>query len=476
MAVCEIWDVKGRPDHPIDYAKNPEKTANPKYSEGGLQALRDVMDYAVDLKKTAGLSSISDKEFFVTGVNCNIETARDEMLITKAQFGDEKEIVSFHGFQSFREGEVTPEIAHEIGVKLAERMWGNRFQVVVGTHLNTHCCHNHFVVNATSFADGKRYHDNKKNLAKLRALSDELCRQYRLSVIENPKGRKKPYALYMAEKNGLPTRDNLARLAIDEAISKSYTLQDFRRLMKEAGFDVALNPNRRYWTIKSGGWDKARRMYQLGEEYTNERIVGRIRENSYTVRFKKFAEPPKIKRYHVSGTKKNCRKVGGLRGLYLHYCYRLGFLPKGNKKDYRNVHSLLRDDLLKLDKITKETRLLCREGIDTMEQLFSFQDNLSVRLEDLLSQRKLLYAKSRKAPEPEKEEIKTELSKITNALRGVRKEAALCNSIIARTDGMRKKLSQIWEEERKGEEENVQRRRSGRPDRPHEFAGRGSHR
>ena len=226
MAVCEIWDVRGRLDHPIDYAENPEKTANPKYTEADLQAMVDVMEYATNKNKT-------EQRFFVTGVNCDPTTARDEMMITKAGWNDTSEIVCYHGFQSFKHGEVTPEQAHEVGVKLAERMWGNRFQVIVATHLNTDCLHNHFVVNSVSFADGMHYHDNKANLRLLRQRSDELCREYALSVIEHPSGKKKPYALYQAEKQGRPTRDNVARQAVDEAISKSFTLKDFDRQLAE---------------------------------------------------------------------------------------------------------------------------------------------------------------------------------------------------------------------------------------------------
>lgn len=176
MAVCEIWDVRGRLDHPIDYAENPEKTANPKYTEADLQAMVDVMEYATNKDKT-------EQRFFVTGVNCDPTTARDEMMISKAQWNDRSKIVCYHGFQSFKSGEVTPEQAHEVGVRLAEKMWGDRFQVIVATHLNTECLHNHFVVNSVSFADGKHYHDNKANLRLLRHHSDELCREYALSVI-----------------------------------------------------------------------------------------------------------------------------------------------------------------------------------------------------------------------------------------------------------------------------------------------------
>ena len=95
MAVCEIWDVKGRLDHPIDYAENPEKTANPKYTEADLQALVDVMEYATNKDKT-------EKRFFVTGVNCDTATARDEMMIAKAEWNDESEIVGMQHRSSGR--------------------------------------------------------------------------------------------------------------------------------------------------------------------------------------------------------------------------------------------------------------------------------------------------------------------------------------------------------------------------------------
>lgn len=253
MAVCEIWDVRGRLDHPIDYAENPEKTANPKYTEADLQAMVDVMEYATNKDKT-------EQRYFVTGVNCDPTTARDEMMIAKAQWNDESEIVCYHGFQSFKHGEVTPEQAHEVGVKLAQKMWGDRFQVIVATHLNTDCLHNHFVVNSVSFTDGKHYHDNKANLRLLRQRSDELCREYALSVIEHPSGKKKPYALYQAEKNGMPTRDNVTRQAVDEAISKSFTLKDFDRIMAEMGYRVSFDPNRKYWTVIGKGWKRPKRL------------------------------------------------------------------------------------------------------------------------------------------------------------------------------------------------------------------------
>lgn len=469
MAVCEIWDVRGRLDHPIDYAENPDKTANPKYTEADLQALGDVMKYATNGDKT-------EKQFFVTGVNCDIATARDEMLIAKAQWNDESEIVCYHGFQSFKSGELTPEQAHEVGVKLAEKMWGDRFQVIVATHLNTDCLHNHFVVNSVSFADGKHYHDNKANLRLLRQRSDELCREYALSVIEHPNGRKKPYALYQAEKQGLPTRDNVARQAVDEAISKSFTLKDFDRLMAEMGYKCSFDPNRKYWTIIGRGWKRPKRLYKLGEDYTNERIMERIRENFYAVKFNRFAEPTKqVKVYRVKGSLSGARRIGGLRGLYLHYCYKLGILPKGRKQNYAKLHYLLKDDLMKMDAITKEARLLCRCHIDTAEQLLSYQGSLESEKNELTEQRKGLYSLSRKVSGEEKEAVKTQISDISKRLGEIRKEVRLCEGIAARSGTLKEKLQAVRADEketkRKELMKNEHRRRCGGTNREDELRG-----
>lgn len=101
-----------------------------------------------------------------------------------------------------------------------------------------------------------------------------------MSVIEHPSGKKKPYALYQAEKQWRPTRDNVARQAVDEAISKSFTLKDFGRQLAEMGYRINFDPNRKYWTIIGKGWQRHKRLYKPGEEYTNDRIMERIRENS----------------------------------------------------------------------------------------------------------------------------------------------------------------------------------------------------
>ena len=153
----------------------PEKTANPKFyadrelTEQDGQQLSDVIRYAVNSEKTqeTGSEDGAPLHRFVSGINCSPATARDEMLAVKKRFGKEDGTVAYHGYQSFAPGEATPELAHEIGVKLATRLWGDRYQVIVATHLDKeNHLHNHFVVNTVSFADGIKYHRTKKGLSR----------------------------------------------------------------------------------------------------------------------------------------------------------------------------------------------------------------------------------------------------------------------------------------------------------------------
>ena len=462
MATTKIWAVKDNLERTVNYAANPKKTVD--------SDLKKAIHYAGDEAKT-------ESRCYVTGVNCNVDSAFEEMNAVQERFGKTGGNVAYHAYQSFKTGEITPELCHEIGVKLAKKMWGNEYQVLVATHLNTGTLHNHFVVNSVSFADGMHYHDNKANLRLFRQRSDELCREYALSVIEHPSGKKKPYALYQAEKQGRPTRDNVARQAVDEAISKSFTLKDFDRQLAEMGYRINFDPNRKYWTIIGKGWQRPKRLYKLGEEYTNDRIMERIRENSYAVKFQSFSEPqPQIKVYRVKGSLKNAKKIGGLRGLYLHYCYKLGILPKNKKQNYARLHYLLKDDLMKMEAIAKETRLLCRNHIDTAQQLLSYKGSLETEMSALLEKRKELYSKSRSAKDEDtKSQVKAELSDISKRLSILRKEVKLCEGIAARSDTLKEKLAAIradeQEQQRKELTKNEHRRRSGRTNRPNELGG-----
>ena len=242
------------------------------------------------------------------------------------------------------------------------------------------------------------------------------------------------------------------------------------------GYRINFDPNRKYWTIIGKGWQRPKRLYKLGEDYTNERIVGRIKENSYAVKFSRFAKQTKpVKVIKVKGSLKDAKKIGGLRGLYLHYCYKLGILPKKKQPNYARLHYLLKDDLMKMEAITQETRLLCRNHIDTVEQLLSYKGSLESEISELTEQRKGLYSQSRKASGEEKEAVKARLSEITERMKFLRKEVRLCGGIEARSDTLKEKLQVIRadekEQQRKELMKDEHRRRSGGANRENELGG-----
>ena len=289
--------------------------------------------------------------------------------------------MAYHGYQSFAPGEATPELAHEIGVKLATRLWGDRYQVIVATHLDKeNHLHNHFVVNTVSFADGIKYHRTRKDYHEMQTVSDELCREYGLSVIEHPQqGRGKQYGEWRAEQEQRPTWRGLIRSDIDEAIRQAMTERQFLTLCGKKGYAVKVGKD---ISVRPPGKERfVRLMRNFGEDYSLDNIRRRILSQSRPEREKagtKAGDPAG----QTDRQPENRPKLTGFRALYVHYCYLLGIFPKNRPQQSRKrLHFLLREDLLKLDAITAETRLLIGHRIDTAEQLFPYRDEVNGKIE-----------------------------------------------------------------------------------------------
>lgn len=187
MATTSIWRVHGKIGKVLIYAENPDKTIaeSPIAIPDGVNtdSLEDVIMYAAREDAT-------NKKQYVTGINCHPETAREEMMNVKGDYAKTGGVIAYHGYQSFSEGEVTPELAHEIGVKLAERLWGDKYQVLVATHLDKQShIHNHFVLNTVSFVDGRKYFRSVGDYQRMQDESDRLCLEYGLSIVEIPTGK-----------------------------------------------------------------------------------------------------------------------------------------------------------------------------------------------------------------------------------------------------------------------------------------------
>ena len=459
MATTSIWRVKGWLGKVVIYAENPEKTATPKFyadrelTEQDGQQLSDVIRYAVNSEKTQETGSEDDAPLhrFVSGINCSPATARDEMLAVKKRFGKENGTVAYHGYQSFAPGEATPELAHEIGVKLATRLWGDRYQVIVATHLDKeNHLHNHFVVNTVSFADGIKYHRTRKDYHEMQAFSDELCRKYGLSVIEHPQqGRGKQYGEWRAEQEQRPTWRGLIHTDIDEAIRQSMTERQFFDALRKKGYAVKVGKD---ISVRPPGKERfVRLMRNFGEDYSLNSIRRRILSQSRPER-EKPKQTPEVLRVRLIGSLKTARKLTGFRALYVHYCYLLGIFPKNCPQQSRKrLHFLLREDLLKLDAITAETRLIVGHRIDTAEQLFRYRDEVNGKIEVMTAGRKQLYKLQRtaavKSDLEKAAEVKAQIDALSKELAALRKEAVLCNSIAERSGVIQEKIKTVREDE-----------------------------
>jgi hypothetical protein len=438
MATTSIWPVKGYLGKLVVYVENPDKVTNPKryekpdMTDGERQGLEDVIEYASRSEATV-------MKKFVTGINCLPEEARDQMLLTKRLYTKQGGRVAFHGYQSFAPGEVTPEVAHEIGVRLAEKLWGDDFEVIVATHLDKdNHIHSHFVLNSVAFTDGHRFHNGKDDYRRMRAESDRLCREYGLSVIEKPvPGKSKHYAEWEAERNGKSTWRGIIKTDVDNAIRASMTDTQFFNALKEMGYEIKMGKD---ISVRPPGKERFFRLARnFGDGYTLEAIRRRILRQQRP--YRRRPQNPAYKRYGSILRLVRRRKVGGLMGLYLHYQYLLGNLPKRRGSPRRKSFAL-KEDLAKLDMISAETKLLFRNHIETDEQLFSYHDALTAEIERLTGERTVLYQKlKRRGNAKHAEEIKAEAKAITAKLKPLRLEAGYCMDIARRSGVMRSTIA-----------------------------------
>lgn len=480
MAVTSIWRVNGWLGKVVIYVENPDKTNNPAFYEKSeitdkqTQGLFDVIDYAVNIEKTVKIDDENTEIFssFVSGVNCHPSTARDEMLAVKRRFGKEDGTVAYHGYQSFAPGEATPEMVHEIGIKLAEKLWGKKYQVVVATHLDKeNHLHNHFIVNTVSFIDGIKYHRTEKDYYDMQTTSDALCREYGLSVIENPQyGKSKQYGEWRAEQELRPTWRGIIRSEVDEVIRQSMTERQFFDNLRKRGYEIKIGKD---ISVKPPNKERFVRLARnFGEDYTIDGIRKRILSQSRAER--PLPEPyRKAHHFNVKGNIHKSKKVKGFRALYYHYCYLLGIFPRDRPQNIKRLHFLLREDLAKMDEISEEARLLARHHIDTDEQLFLYKSDLDAKIEALTEKRDVLFHKRRtlavKSDKSVRAEMKDKIDLLTSEIKELRREVRLCEDIAVRSGVIKEKIKTIREDEKEKEvNRDEQLRRSCRTNRENE--------
>ena len=461
MAIVYIKDIKSRLDKTISYIGNKKKTLNENYEEIFLD-LHNALDYSVDDLKT-------EQNFFVDGINCKYENALKRMIETKKEFDKTDKILGYHIIQSFAPGEGTPESIHELGKEFARRAFGDRFEVVVATHLNTGCLHNHYVLNSVSFMDGKKYYDNNESYARLRKISDGLCREYGLSVIENPnKKSRKPYDLYMAEKNGEWTKDAIIKRDIDECILKTTSERAFYYEMKKLGY--SFNFERKYPTISHSKFERPRRLKTLGEGYTPQDIEKRImskwqrykveipeQDNLVQVFFEPLIEP-------------------NIQEVYVTFVEVVKYVKK-NPNTNREIDKYLIDEMRKLDKLIEQQNLLCGNDIETPEQLTAYRTSCENEIKECDEARsrlrKMLKAAERNGDEKEVAELKEHISNLTMKMSALRKDIRICDRIQEQEPKIENKINEIVNDKERKEMSTDERfRRRSRTNREDDITGR----
>ena len=433
MAYTSVIPVR-RLDRAVKYVMNKEKTT--------AVSLQDALDYAANRDKT-------EQSCFESSYACTLETAFADMRQTKERWHKSGGVQGYHLVQSFAAGEVSPELAHQIAKELADRVLGGRYEYVIGTHLNTGHIHSHIVWNSVSRIDGKKYHSNGKSyVTEIRAVSDELCRKYKLSVIdtENSKHVAKPYAEWLAEKNGQPTWRTAIRQDVDEAIQQSLTWRQFLSAMERKGYEVRMG--RKYPVLRPPGKERFVRFKTLGKRYTPEAIQTRI---LYPRSYRPYVEnPPTIKHGRLRSGKKPCRKLTGLRALYYRYLYELGALPRKP----RRPSYVVRQDAYKLDQRIRQMEFLSRNNIDTLTQLETHRQALQTEIGQLLTKRKQL---------PKNDDVQSQCESVNTALKQLRQEERLCRKIAEHSLEVQQHLTEARRDRAAQQQREQERARDRRP-------------
>ena len=451
----------------IDYARNPEKV-----TEGGFQKqaelhmIEGVMEYAANDMKT-------EQRSYVTCLNCREDEAAKQFMETKEYWsrilGVDKTggRVCFHGYQSFAAGEVTAEQAHQIGVELAQRLWGEQFEVLVATHCNTGHYHTHFVINSVSWRDGHKFHNGPEDYQPMRDISDRLCLKYGLSVVEEPVGRGKNHGEYLAEQNGLPTVRGLIRRDIEEAIAASVTSEEFFARMNEKGYEIKVRTDSgsllKYPAIRPPGAGRFFRFHKLGSGFALGEILDRVSDNYRRKLPFPEEEQEEVRRYREKTQPRE--KPTGLRALYIRYCYELHIIEK-HPASAKRVSFLMRQDLTRMDLLDEQTRLLAEHRIETKDDLDSYRRKATDEIESLTELRKDLRNELKRVQRKDDPEatadIKARIGTASEAIKKKKHELYLCDCIEARSAPMERELDALIGEQSKGKEEKNDEQHLGR--------------
>ena len=398
-SVIPVHRLKGS----VEYVLDEKKTSR------GLNAksLEEAVDYALNRAKT-------EQDLFESAIACTCKTAFEDMCRIKEMWHKTGGVQGFHLVQSFAAGEVTPELAHQIGLELAEQILRGKYQAVVSTHLNTGHIHNHIVWNSVAIQDGKKYHSNSKSYyTEVRAMSDALCKQHGLSVIRENRSEQvgRPYPQWLAEQENRSTWKTAIQQDIDSVIAEVLTWNQFVRALEEKGYTLRMN--RKYITLQPPGKARPVRFKTLGKNYTPEAIRRRILYPQSHKPAGRKSLPPGLYAVIIEQPRKH---YSGLRGLYVSYLFQVGVLP--SKPRYPSY--AVREDIRKLDERIEQMEFIFEHEIEDRGQLKNMLQTAEAEIEKLTKERKRLYRREPDSPR---------IDELTFQLKKQRKTVRICKRI-----------------------------------------------
>ena len=419
MAITKIWSVKSRLDTSLNYISNPDKTS----VKPDIDAREGVIKYIKNKDKTEQCK-------FVSAFGCSEDYAFSDMVATQVMFERNRRkngVVAYHIVQSFKDFETTPEIAHKCGQELVKRLFEGKYECVLATHLDHAHIHNHIIINATSYFDGTKYKNNFKDyFIDIRGISDQICRENCLSVIDKPQRRGMHYGEWLALKQGRPTIRGTIRRDIDEIIKCSYTMEQFWNNLKKRGFVIhRKGPNIKYTSIIAPNAKRPMRLDNLGKGYSEAEILERIIATRNGIITASPSEMPK-RQYKFKGNIKDVKgkKLKGFAALYFHYLYLFKKIQR--KQTPQRVSFFMRDEMIKFDRYQKQFKFLFSHGIETGEDLHKYQKDKETEVEILITRRKKLYEER---TDENCDEVKDQAKEINTELNELRKEIRLCKAI-----------------------------------------------
>lgn len=390
--------------------------------------LDTIIKYIMNGEKT-------EKMMYVSGINCNPNTAIQQMQDTKKRFNKEGGIISYHLIQSFEGKEVSPEKCHELGLQYAKEIFGDDYEFVVATHLNTDNVHNHIVANSVSFKSGNKFYSNRETKDFIRITSDFICKENELSVLSTPWKHKGYYKLY-AKNNPYM---QLVKKDLDDAISSSYSYKGFKTRLENQGYFISYNEETGLLVSRNNSYKIVRPQELFGDNYTKEKILDRIENktpNKIYISKKKYKMT--IGEYNKFKQKQREYQLGKLPLFYILICLLLKIDPLPQRIELNNckvpITKEMKIAIKHLDSLSEQTILLTENKINNLNDLKSLRYIQEENLRILKGKRESLWRKRNKETNPEiKEKIIHEIDDLKVLIKKVNKDIVNCFEIENRT-------------------------------------------